>query len=251
MEKEETHELARLGGDEFTALLTNIRAPQVAGTVARRILEGFLPVAIETGVIQKLDQEVLLMACRQNKAWQGAGYTPIRVSVNVSNSFFHGASLTSAIARALEENQLDPEYLELELTESITIRHVETSITMLQELRAMGVRLSIDDFGTGYSSLSHLQRFPLNMLKIDQSFVRGVTRNAANASIARAIISLAHSMNLSVLAEGVETKEQLELLRQQECDHVQGHIVGRPMPGEEFVELLVRTTSPSRNRRAA
>ncbi len=369
MEKEETHELARLGGDEFTALLTNIRDPQDAGTVARRILEAlarpflidgheitvtasvgiaifptdgdsvdfllkssdiamyhakdqgrnnfqfysrtmnalaaerlemesdlrkalerhefivyyqpqvdirtnrivgaealvrwrhplrgtlmpavFLPVAIETGMIQKLDQDVLLMACRQDKAWQDAGYTPIRVSVNVSNSFFHGASLTSAITRALEETKLDPEYLELELTESITMRHVETSITMLQELRAMGVRLSIDDFGTGYSSLSYLQRFPLNMLKIDQSFVRGVTRNAANASITRAIISLAHSMNLSVLAEGVETEEQLELLRQQECDQVQGHIFGRPMPGEEFVELLAWTTSPPRNRRVA
>ena len=115
----------------------------------------------------------------------------------------------------------------------------------------MGVRLSIDDFGTGYSSLSHLQRFPLNMLKIDQSFVQEVTRNAANASITRAIISLAHSMNLSVLAEGVETEEQLELLRQQECDQVQGHVFGRPMPGEEFVELLARMTSPPRNRRAA
>jgi diguanylate cyclase (GGDEF)-like protein/PAS domain S-box-containing protein len=368
-EKEETHELARLGGDEFTALLTNIRDPQDAGTVARRILEAlarpflidgyeitvtasvgiaifptdgdsvdfllkssdiamyhakdqgrnnfqfysktmnalaaerlemendlrkalerhefvvyyqpqvdirtnrivgaealvrwrhphrgmlspaeFLPVAIETGMIRKLDEEVLLMACRQNKAWQDVSYVPIRMSVNVSNSFFHGPSLTSAIAKALEETQLDPEYLELELTESITMRHVETSITMLQEIRAMGVRLSIDDFGTGYSSLSHLQRFPINMLKIDQSFVLGVTSNAANASITRAIISLAHSMNLSVLAEGVETDEQLALLRGQECDEAQGHFFGRPMPGEEFVPLLTRTTSSPRKRRAA
>lgn len=211
----------------------------------------FLPVAIETGMIQKLDEEVLLMACRQNKAWQVAGYTPIRISVNVSNSFFHGASLTNAIAKALEESRLDPEYLELELTESITMRHVETSITMLQELRAMGVRLSIDDFGTGYSSLSHLQRFPLNMLKIDQSFARDVTRNAANASITRAIISLAHGMNLSVLAEGVETEEQLALLRGQGCDEVQGHYFGRPMPGEEFMQLLSRTSQRKRRKRAA
>ena len=115
----------------------------------------------------------------------------------------------------------------------------------------MGVRLSIDDFGTGYSSLSHLQRFPLNMLKIDQSFVCGVTRNAANAAITRAIISLAHGMSLSVLAEGVETEEQFDFLRQQGCDQVQGHYFGCPMPGEEFVELLARTTSPPRNRRAA
>lgn len=120
----------------------------------------FLPVAIETAMIQKVDDEVLLMACRQNKAGQDAGYAPIRMSVNVSSLFFHGASLTNAVARALGETQLDPESLELELTESITMRHVETSITMLLERRAMGVRMSIDDFGTDYSSLSHLQRFP-------------------------------------------------------------------------------------------
>lgn len=198
----------------------------------------FLPLAIETGMIQKVDDEVLLMACRQNKAWQDAGNAPIRMSVNVSNLFFHGASLTNAVARALAETQLAPESLELELTESITMRHVETSISMLLELRAMGVRLSIDDFGTGYSSLSHLQRFPLNMLKIDQSFIRDVTSNSANASITRTIISLAHSMNLSVLAEGVETEEQLALLRRQGCDEVQGHYFGRPMSAEEFAQLF-------------
>lgn len=203
----------------------------------------FLPVAIETGMIQKVDDEVLLMACRQNKAWQDAGYSPIRVSVNVSNLFFHGASLTNAVARALGETQLNPIYLELELTESITMRNVETSITMLLELRAMGVRLSLDDFGTGYSSLSHLQRFPLNMLKIDQSFTRDVTSNSANASITRAIISLAHSMNLFVLAEGVETDEQLTLLHKQGCDEVQGHYFGRPMSAEEFAPLFSRVVS--------
>jgi EAL domain-containing protein (putative c-di-GMP-specific phosphodiesterase class I) len=211
----------------------------------------FLPLAIETGMIQKVDDEVLLMACRQNKAWQDAGYAPIRMSVNVSNLFFHGVSLTNAVARALAETQLAPESLELELTESITMRHVETSITMLLELRGMGVRLSIDDFGTGYSSLSHLQRFPLNMLKIDQSFIRDVTSNSANASITRAIISLAHSMNLSVLAEGVETEEQLALLRRQGCDEVQGHYFGRPMSAEEFTQLFSQIVSRKRRKPAA
>lgn len=115
----------------------------------------------------------------------------------------------------------------------------------------MGVRLSIDDFGTGYSSLSHLQRFPINRLKIDQSFAQDVTHNSANASITRAIVSLAHSMNLSVLAEGVETKEQLALLRQQGCDEVQGHLYGRPMPGEKFEQLLSRATPRKRRKRAA
>jgi diguanylate cyclase (GGDEF)-like protein/PAS domain S-box-containing protein len=211
----------------------------------------FLPIATETGMIQKVDEEVLFMACRQNKAWQDAGYDAIRMSVNVSNAFFHGASFTSVVARALQEPNLDPDCLELELTESITMRHVEVSITMLQELRAMGVRLSIDDFGTGYSSLSHLLRFPLNMLKIDQSFTQNVTHNKASASITRAIISLAHSMNLSVLAEGVETDKQVALLRGQGCDEVQGHLFGRPVPGEEFVQLLSRVVPSKRRKRVA
>lgn len=211
----------------------------------------FLPVAIETGMIQKVDDEVLLMACRQNKAWHDAGYTPIRISVNVSNLFFHGASLANAVARTLGETQLNPESLELELTEAITMRDAEKSITMLRELRAMDVRLSIDDFGTGYSSLSHLQRFPLNMLKIDQSFTRDMTSNSANASITRAIISLAHGMNLSVLAEGVETDEQLTLLREQGCDEVQGHYFGRPMSAEEFTQLFSGAVSRTKRKWAA
>ena len=211
----------------------------------------FLPVANETGMIRKLDEAVLGMACRQGKAWQDAGYLPIRMSVNVSNSFFHGASLVNAVSRALEETQLGPEFLELELTESIAMRHVETSIEMLQELRAMGIRLSIDDFGTGYSSLSHLQRFPLNMLKIDQSFAYDVPHNAANVSISRAIVSLAHSMNLTVLVEGVENEEQLKMFRDQGCDQAQGHYFGRPMPAEEFVQRLTRVDTRAPGRQAA
>ncbi|MFO0700946.1 MAG: EAL domain-containing protein [Nitrospira sp.] len=211
----------------------------------------FLPVANETGMIRKLDEAVLGMACRQGKAWQDAGYAPIRVSVNVSNSFFHGSSMASAVSRALEESQLCAEFLELELTESIAMRHVETSIEMLRQLRAMGVRLSIDDFGTGYSSLSHLQRFPLDMLKIDQSFSCDVPHNAANVSISRAIVSLAHSMNLTVLVEGVENEEQMLMFREQGCDQAQGHYFGRPMPAEEFVQLLTRVDTDTQVRHAA
>ena len=211
----------------------------------------FLPVANETGMIRKLDEAVLGMACRQGKAWQDAGYVPIRVSVNISNSSFHGSSLVSAVSRALEESRLRAEFLELELTESIAMRHVETSIEMLQQLRAMGVRLSIDDFGTGYSSLSHLQRFPLNMLKIDQSFSCDVPHNVANVSISRAIVSLAHSMNLTVLVEGVENEEQVRMFREEGCDQAQGHYFGRPMPADDFVQLLARADTPPRGRRAA
>lgn len=131
------------------------------------------------------------------------------------------------------------------------MRHVETSIAMLQQLRAMGVRLSIDDFGTGYSSLSHLQRFPLNMLKIDQSFACDVPHNVANVSISRAIVSLAHSMNLTVLVEGVENEEQMRMFREQGCDQAQGHYFGRPLPAEDFVQLLTRTDTDTRGRHAA
>jgi len=159
--------------------------------------------------------------------------------------------LANVVIRALEETRLGAEFLELELTESIAMRHVETSIEMLQQLRAMGVRLSIDDFGTGYSSLSHLQRFPLNMLKIDQSFACDVPDNTANVSISRAIISLAHSMNLTVLVEGVESEEQLKVFCELGCDQAQGHYFGRPMPAEEFVQRLTRIETHTPGRRAA
>jgi diguanylate cyclase (GGDEF)-like protein/PAS domain S-box-containing protein len=211
----------------------------------------FLPIANETGMIRKLDEAVLGMACRQAKAWQDAGYAPIRVSVNISHSFFQGSSLANAVSRALEETRLSAEFLELELTESIALRHVDTSIEMLQQLRAMGVRLSIDDFGTGYSSLSHLQRFPLDRLTIDQSFARDVPQNGANVSISRAIVYLAHSMNLTVLVEGVESEEQLQMFREQGCDQAQGHYFGPPIPAEEFVHLLTRVDPHTQKRHAA
>lgn len=211
----------------------------------------FLGVANETGMIRQVDESVLQMACRQNMAWLRAGYAPIRLSVNISNSFFHGASLTSTISKTLKDTQLNPKYLELELTESIALRHVETSIMMLQELRAMGLCLAIDDFGTGYSSLSHLQRFPLNRLKIDQSFVQDLTNNPANALITSAIISLAHSLNLKVLVEGVETQEQLTILRGQGCDEAQGYFLGHPMSGEDFARLLTKGDSNTLVKRVA
>ncbi len=211
----------------------------------------FLAVANETGMIRQVDEEVLCLACQQSKSWQDAGHVPIRMSVNVSYSFFHGTSLTSVVSKTLRETQLDPQYLELELTESIALRHVERSITMLQELRTMGLRLAIDDFGTGYSSLSHLQRFPIHRLKIDQSFVRDLIDNPAKASIMCAMISLAHSLNLSVLVEGVETEDQLTILRQQGCDEAQGYVFGHPMPGEEFVRLLSRADPNTLTKRVA
>ncbi len=199
----------------------------------------FLNAAIDTGLIRPMDEWVLRKACSQVKAWEQAGLSPITVSVNVSNSLFHGRTLPTTVGDALRESGLNPNQLELELTESIAMRDVEASITMLEGLRTMGVRLSIDDFGTGYSSLSYLQRFPLSRLKIDQSFVKDLQTNDNNVKITKAIIAMAHSLNLSVLAEGVETEEQLARLREEGCDEVQGYLFSRPVCAEDF-ELLLR-----------
>ena len=198
----------------------------------------FLNAAIDTGLIRSMDEWVLREACRQVKAWEKAGLPAITISANVSNSLFHGRTLPATVADALRDSGLNPAQLELELTESIAMRDVEASVTMLEGLRTMGVRLSIDDFGTGYSSLSYLQRFPLSRLKIDQSFVRDLLTNENNVKITRAIIAMAHSLNLSVLAEGVETEGQLARLREEGCDEVQGYLFSRPVCAEEFETLL-------------
>ncbi|WHZ21485.1 MAG: diguanylate cyclase/phosphodiesterase (GGDEF & EAL domains) with PAS/PAC sensor(s) [Nitrospira sp.] len=198
----------------------------------------FLNAAIDTGLIRSMDEWVLREACRQVKAWERMGLPPITISANVSNSLFHGRTLPATVGDALRDSGLNPSQLELELTESIAMRDVDASVTMLEGLRTMGVRLSIDDFGTGYSSLSYLQRFPLSRLKIDQSFVRDLLTNENNAKITRAIIAMAHSLNLSVLAEGVETDEQLSRLREEGCDEVQGYLFSRPVCAEEFESLL-------------
>ncbi|MBA5873800.1 MAG: EAL domain-containing protein [Nitrospira sp. CR1.2] len=198
----------------------------------------FLNAAIDTGLIRSMDEWVLREACRQVKAWETAGLPAISISANVSNSLFHGRTLPATVSDALRDSGLNPSQLELELTESIAMRDVEASVTMLEGLRTMGVRLSIDDFGTGYSSLSYLQRFPLSRLKIDQSFVRDLLTNENNVKITRAIIAMAHSLNLSVLAEGVETEGQLARLREEGCDEVQGYLFSRPVCAEDFEKLL-------------
>ncbi|MBS0172069.1 MAG: EAL domain-containing protein [Nitrospira sp.] len=198
----------------------------------------FLNAAIDTGLIRSMDEWVLREACRQVKAWETAGLPAISISANVSNSLFHGRTLSTTVADALRDSGLNPSQLELELTESIAMRDVEASVTMLEGLRTMGVRLSIDDFGTGYSSLSYLQRFPLSRLKIDQSFVRDLLTNDSSVKITRAIIAMAHGLNLTVLAEGVETEGQLARLREEGCDEVQGYLFSRPVCAEDFEKLL-------------
>lgn len=200
----------------------------------------FLPAAMDAGLIRLIDEWVLRTACRQNQAWQARGLMPVRMAVNVSHSLFHGSSLLSVVEETLRQTGLTPACLDLELTESVAMRNVEASITMLSSLKAMGVQLSIDDFGTGYSSLSYLQRLPINLVKIDQSFIREIIAlpSPAPAPIVRAIIAMAHSLNLYVLAEGVEQEAQRKLLLTHGCDQAQGYLFGSPMQAEAFASLL-------------
>jgi diguanylate cyclase (GGDEF)-like protein len=200
----------------------------------------FIPVAEETGLILPIGEWVLREACRQMRHWLDAGMTPVRVAVNLSAKQFHDADLASVVRSALTEAKLEPGYLELELTESALMNNPEESAATLQSLSAMGVHISIDDFGTGYSSLSYLRRFPLDKLKIDRSFIRDLMTNGDDACIVRAIISLAHSLRLRVVAEGVETSQQLEFLRELGCDQYQGFYCSPAVPSEQFVALITK-----------
>lgn len=198
----------------------------------------FISLAEETGLIQPIGDWVLSTACLQNKAWQDAGFGPLRVTVNLSSHQFRQRDLLATVTRALKDSGLPPALLELELTESAIMQNVETTNFMLAELKAMGLRLAIDDFGTGYSSLSYLKRFPLDVLKVDRSFVHDITTDPDDAAITAAIIAMAHSLNLKVIAEGVETEEQLAFLKAQGCDEIQGFLFSRPLPVEDLTKLL-------------
>jgi diguanylate cyclase (GGDEF)-like protein/PAS domain S-box-containing protein len=198
----------------------------------------FIPVAEESGVIVPLGEWVLRTACAQNKAWQLAGLKPVCVAVNLSARQFKQQDMVEVVTRILKETELDSTYLELELTESLIMQNVEATIATLGRLKAMGIKLSIDDFGTGYSSLSYLKRFPIDTLKIDQSFVRNITTDPDDAAIVKTIISMAHDMQLRVIAEGVETEEQKSFLHLRHCDEIQGYFFSRPVPAEAFEALL-------------
>ncbi len=204
----------------------------------------FLQAAADTGMIRTIDEWMLRTACRQNRMWQQRGLAVPRVSINVSNSLFHGTTLVQAVEETFAETGLTPDRLELELTESIAMRNVDTSIAVLQQLKTMGVQLAIDDFGTGYSSLSYLQRLPVHRVKIDQSFVRELLSVVQPVPIVRAIIAMAHSLQLEVLAEGVEDERQRSILTTEGCDQAQGYLFGRPMPAAEFEKLLLPTVLP-------
>ena len=204
----------------------------------------FIPLAEETGLIVPLGDWVLRTACAQNRAWQEAGFAPVQVAVNFSPRQFQQPELVEQVRRALGETGLDPSYLDLELTESSIMKDAELTIRTLHQLKETGVRVCIDDFGTGYSSLSYLKRFPIDILKIDISFVRNSTTDPKDAAIVEAIITLAHSLNLKVIAEGVETEEQLKFLRSLGCDEVQGYLFGTPLPTEALRQILLKDRLP-------
>ena len=200
--------------------------------------DDYLPLIEESGLIVPINLWVLREACHQNKAWQSAGLKRVPVSVNLCQAQFKRRDFLASLTGILAETGLDPHFLELELTENIVMGDAETAIGVLRNLKGMGVNISIDDFGTGYSSLSHLRRFPIDTLKIDQSFVRDLTTNEDDAAITSAIISMAKSLRLRVVDEGVESQEQLDFLFTEGCDAVQGYHYCRPLPAEEFAQLL-------------
>ena len=177
-------------------------------------------------------------SCQQARSWQLEGLAEVRVSVNISAQQLRQGSLVSLVRQVLDETGLPARLLELELTESLLLENVESVISTFQQLRSLGILLAIDDFGTGYSSLSYLKRFPVHYVKIDQTFIRDISTNSEDAAITRAIIAMAHGLELKVVAEGVETQAQMDFLKAQHCDELQGYLISEPVPAAAFSQLL-------------
>lgn len=209
--------------------------------------DSFIHVAEDCGMIEPLTEWVLAEACRQNKEWQDAGFMRMDVGVNISPKLFHRVDLVKWVEKVLSASRLAPRYLNLELTETAMMQSPEHAVQVLTNLKAMGVSNSIDDFGTGYSSLSQLGRLPIDAVKIDASFVRTLTGEDSDDSIPKAIIAMAHSLNLRVVAEGVENLSQLQHLTRLGCDEIQGYFISRPVSACEVVHLLAEGTPPRMN----
>lgn len=199
----------------------------------------FIPLAEESGLIVELGEWVLRQACQQNQAWRDAGLVPITIAVNVSPRQFDDRRLVERVALALADSGLAPQGLELEVTESLTMRDIPQAVVKMEQLAAMGLSLSIDDFGTGFSSLASLKSYLLARLKIDQSFVRDLGGRLQDQAIVRAVIAVAHQMQLRVIAEGVETAEQRDFLLENGCDEMQGYLHSRPVDAAGIAALLV------------
>lgn len=198
----------------------------------------FISLAEDTGLIVPIGEWVLRTACAQNKAWQEAGYPAMYVTVNLSYRQLRQPGLMEMASRTLEETRLDPQWLDLEITENTAMRDIDFTTPALKALTEMGVNLSLDDFGTGYSSLAHIKKLPIHKIKIDRSFISDLTHSADDMAIVNAVISLTHNLRLRVVAEGVETEEQFSFLQSNACDEVQGYLFGEPLPAEGIERLL-------------
>jgi EAL domain-containing protein (putative c-di-GMP-specific phosphodiesterase class I) len=199
----------------------------------------FIPLAEETGLIVPIGDWVLEAACRQLRSWHDSGHAGLRIAVNLSPKQFRRRDMAQTIADTLAKTGLAANHLELEITESSVMENPEAAVRTLHALKEMGVHLSVDDFGTGYSSLSQLKRFPIGTLKVDQSFIRDLPGDEDNAAIASAIIAMGQRLRLTLVAEGVETPEQLAFLRERGCRYVQGFLFSRPVPADQLSLLLV------------
>jgi EAL domain-containing protein (putative c-di-GMP-specific phosphodiesterase class I) len=200
----------------------------------------FIPVAEESGLIVPIGRWVLREACRQARAWQDAGIAPLTVAVNISSVELRAKGFIAGLRASLTETGLDPDRLELELTETFLMQDSLATAAVLEAIRNLGVRLALDDFGTGFSCLSYLKRFPIDTLKIDRSFVRDLATDADNAGIVKAVINMGKSLHMRVVAEGVETREQLLFLQEHSCSDGQGYYFAHPMPPGELTQLMAR-----------
>ena len=247
----EGHLRKALENDEFELYFqpqVDVRTSEITGAEALirwqhpqkgLILPGsFIPLAEDTGIISPIGEWTLRDACMRHKAWTDAGLAPIRVSVNLSALQFRQPNLVNIVVGALRESGMSPQYLELELTERVLVQDTEVAIMTLRRLKETGLQVAIDDFGTGYSSLSYLHRLPIDTIKIDRAFVKGLPSQSGEGAITKAIIAMAKALKLRVLAEGVETEEQLKFLRKNGCDEMQGFLFSRPRPVDSFVEYL-------------
>ena len=198
----------------------------------------FIGIAEETGLITPLGNWVLEQACKQLKQWHMLGFNSVRMAVNFSADQFRTLNLAKLVLSTLKANNINPKYFEMEITERLVMQYTIKNQETLQELRLAGVNISIDDFGTGYSSLSYLKRLRSHVLKVDKSFIQDITQDADALIIVKTIILMAHSLGIKVLAEGVETKEQLSLLISLECEEMQGFYFCRPLPAEDMTKLL-------------
>jgi EAL domain-containing protein (putative c-di-GMP-specific phosphodiesterase class I) len=203
----------------------------------------FIPIAENTGLIEELGLDLVKLACEEGKKWLSMGFKDFVMAVNLSGSLLRRNDLFERIEECLEETGFPAKSLEVEFTESVLIENLDNTIDLINKCRARGIKMAIDDFGTGYSSLSYLQRFAVDKIKIDRSFIMDVTTNASDAAITMAIIAIAKKLNFEVLAEGVETEEQLFFLQENQCDSCQGFLFSRPITAEQMSNLLMRDSS--------